>query len=59
LKEVDIELGIIETKLLGLKHAPDVNMLFGYKIQDSELQKKPIGHWLIAAVGGMCRNAAH
>jgi len=36
LKEIDLELNIIESKLSGLKHASDVDMLFGYKIQDIE-----------------------
>ena len=36
LKEVDLELNIIESKLSGLKHASDIDMLYGYKIQDIE-----------------------
>ena len=45
LKEVDIELGIIHTKLLGLKHASDVDMLYGYKIQDIERNLSSAGFW--------------
>jgi len=34
LKEVDLELDIIETKLSGLRHASSIDMSYGYKIQD-------------------------
>jgi len=45
LKQVDLELGIIETKLSGLKHASDVDMLMGYKIQDIERNLSSAGFW--------------
>jgi len=43
--EVDIELKIIHNKLLGLKHASDVDMLYGYKIQDIERNLSSAGFW--------------
>ena len=45
LKEVDIEINIIESKLLRLEHASSVDMSYTHKIQDIERNLNSVGFW--------------